>query len=417
MLSEESTAVSPTRTRLSRGTIRSLDAFRAIAALAVVLQHARLELLVAPRLAAGSSILQDGLYWLTGFGHEAVVVFFVLSGALVGGSVVKSLSDRTWSWGEYLVRRMARLYVVLIPALVLVLVWDGAGALLFPGRGVYGDVLSAITLGGHTLIVHNRDVFAYAGNLSFLMTIFVPVLGSGGALWSLSNEFWYYILFPCLALAVAERRNSRRSLLYIAISFAIVLFVSHAIVEWMAVWLLGVAALKAPRLRLSPAGSRMLVAAASVLFLAVVSAERSIVNVISLGGDVSVGLAFSLLLYSMFCRDSSRAEDVGHARGAGAWARLAGFSYTLYLFHQPPLVFANAWLIHSRHSLLQPTITNVAVMLGAVLAVTLYAYAGSRLTEARTDELRRALKDLPARARFKPWRAPSSPRFVQTGTA
>lgn len=150
-----------------------------------------------------------------------MVVFFVLSGALVGGSVLRSVATDTWSWNDYLIRRLSRLYIVLIPALLLVLVWDCLGATLFSAPWTYLDVMSAVTVGEHTLIVHNQGVLAYLGNATFLMTIYVPVLGSNGALWSLSNEFWYYILFPCLVLAVAQRRNSLRSLGYIALALAL----------------------------------------------------------------------------------------------------------------------------------------------------------------------------------------------------
>ena len=175
------------REQLSAGTARILDASRAIAAFAVLLQHARSALLVDPESATRSNVATTILYWASGFGHQAVVIFFVLSGALVGGSVLRSVSSEEWSWRAYLIRRLSRLYIVLIPALLLILLWDGLGAAIFPAHGIYGDVMSAITLGGHTLIVHNRGAMAYAGNIAFLMTIYVPVLGSGAALWSLSN--------------------------------------------------------------------------------------------------------------------------------------------------------------------------------------------------------------------------------------
>lgn len=37
------------------------------------------------------------------------------------------------------------------------------------------------------------------GNIFFLQTIVTPVVGSNGPLWSLANEFWYYLIFPLLA--------------------------------------------------------------------------------------------------------------------------------------------------------------------------------------------------------------------------
>ncbi len=379
------------REQLSAGTARILDASRAIAAFAVLLQHARSALLVDPKSATRSNVATTILYWASGFGHQAVVIFFVLSGALVGGSVLRSVSSEEWSWRAYLIRRLSRLYIVLIPALLLILLWDGLGAAIFPAHGIYGDVMSAITLGGHTLIVHNRGAMAYAGNIAFLMTIYVPVLGSGAALWSLSNEFWYYILFPCMVLAVARRCNSWRSLAYVVLTFAIILFVSRGIVEWMSVWLLGIAAVRAPRFRLSSIRGSWLVIAAFMVFAVTTALERTIMNVISLRGDLAVGVGFALLLYCALCRDSSEPVAVGTLRLSGTWKRFAGFSYTLYLFHQPPLAFANAWLSYTHHSRWQPTAPHVATMFGVIAAIVLYSYFGSRVTEAHTDDLRSAL--------------------------
>src|SRR5204863_1384009 len=66
------------------------------------------------------------LYFLSGYGHTAVVVFFVLSGFLVGGTVIRSDRNGRWSWRGYVLQRGTRLYVVLIPALLLTLCWDFA---------------------------------------------------------------------------------------------------------------------------------------------------------------------------------------------------------------------------------------------------------------------------------------------------
>ena len=44
--------------------------------------------------------------------------------------------------------------------------------------------ISPETIQAHTTIA------IFFGNAAFLQTIWVPYLGSNGALWSLSNEFW-----------------------------------------------------------------------------------------------------------------------------------------------------------------------------------------------------------------------------------
>jgi peptidoglycan/LPS O-acetylase OafA/YrhL len=63
-------------------------------------------------------------------GNEAVMIFFVLSGYLVGGSVLRT--RLRWSWKKYLTMRLTMLWVVLIPALVLTIAIDFVGLKMFP---------------------------------------------------------------------------------------------------------------------------------------------------------------------------------------------------------------------------------------------------------------------------------------------
>jgi peptidoglycan/LPS O-acetylase OafA/YrhL len=56
-----------------------------------------------------------------------VIVFFVLSGFLVGGSVIKAHRQGQWRWTGYLSRRLSRLWIVIVPALLLTLFWDSIG--------------------------------------------------------------------------------------------------------------------------------------------------------------------------------------------------------------------------------------------------------------------------------------------------
>src|SRR5690348_3723362 len=101
-----------------------LDLFRGLAALAVLYGHSRP--LFFTSLSPGQSphLLTRALYVLSGFGHQAVMVFFVLSGFLVGGTVIRTARDGRWSWRRYATQRGTRLYIVLIPALLLTLCWD-----------------------------------------------------------------------------------------------------------------------------------------------------------------------------------------------------------------------------------------------------------------------------------------------------
>lgn len=64
-----------------------LDLVRALSAMAVLAGHARSAIWVNWNAVAVKSLGVAAIYAATGWGHQAVMVFFVLSGFLVGGSV------------------------------------------------------------------------------------------------------------------------------------------------------------------------------------------------------------------------------------------------------------------------------------------------------------------------------------------
>ena len=98
-----------------------LEIARAIAALAVMAGHMRGMYFVDYNDLEYKSVIAQIFYFLTGFGHQSVIVFFVLSGFLVGGSVIEKFEKGTWSWKKYLTQRLARLWIVLIPSLLFTL--------------------------------------------------------------------------------------------------------------------------------------------------------------------------------------------------------------------------------------------------------------------------------------------------------
>jgi peptidoglycan/LPS O-acetylase OafA/YrhL len=123
------------------GTMSSvhLDAIRGAAALVVLLGHTR-DLFFSSLTAAFSApeVTAAALPFrrVTGsvtIGNEAVIIFFVLSGYLVGGSAIRDMRNNRWSWSRYLVQRATRLWIVLLPALLLGVAVDHLGLQLLAG--------------------------------------------------------------------------------------------------------------------------------------------------------------------------------------------------------------------------------------------------------------------------------------------
>jgi peptidoglycan/LPS O-acetylase OafA/YrhL len=192
-------------------------------------------------------------YVLAGAGHQAVIVFFVLSGYFISGSVFQAIERKRWLWKDYLLRRLLRLWVVLLPALLVCVLWDTLGRHLghAPGRYPAG--------------VFNPS--AWWGNLLFVQTILVPVFGSDSALWSLANEFWYYMLFPLAFLAAHAATPRGLRLLYTALFLGGVWFVRGDVLRYFPIWLLGTLLVVTPPPAFSVRTGRLALALATPLYL------------------------------------------------------------------------------------------------------------------------------------------------------
>jgi peptidoglycan/LPS O-acetylase OafA/YrhL len=156
--------------------------------------------------ASADTVVAKGLYLATSFGHQSVMIFFVLSGFLISSSILKKLRENRWSWRDYVVDRGIRLYTVLIPGLLLGWCWDYLGIIAFNANHLYSSPTVPF---GPNIPGRQLSLVDFAGNLVFLQTRFVPVFGSNGPLWSLFNEFWYYALFPCIVLFLIRAATSR----------------------------------------------------------------------------------------------------------------------------------------------------------------------------------------------------------------
>lgn len=91
----------------------TLDWLRGLSALAVFSGHLRAALFVDFSSLSTSNIFHKLFYLVTGLGHQAVVIFFALSGYLVGGSVIRSIKNvSAIGVRKYFFARITRLWMV-----------------------------------------------------------------------------------------------------------------------------------------------------------------------------------------------------------------------------------------------------------------------------------------------------------------
>ncbi|NML60928.1 acyltransferase [Massilia sp. RP-1-19] len=185
-----------------------LDLIRLLAAAAVFIVHAHY-------------ILPHGfpiLWRFAGLGGDAVTTFFVLSGFVI--AYVSQVRDLTLT--SYLTSRAARLYSVVVPALLLTAVLDVSGAMINPAP--YEGLL-------------NDPVWRIAANLLFVNELWFGTTRplSNIPFWSLGYEAWYYVIF---AAAYYPRSAVVK---YVGVTIAC-LISGPKVLLLLPVWLLGVGA-------------------------------------------------------------------------------------------------------------------------------------------------------------------------------
>ncbi len=358
-----------------------IDLLRAIAAMLVVVNHIRNLFFMDYAEVVHKSWLVKSSYFVTGLGHQSVIIFFVLSGLLVGGKVVETMQSGSWSWVQYLIERGTRLCIVLWPALVLTFCWDYLGNQLFDFARAY----AIAPLGDNVIpldMAAASTLRVYLSNAFFLQGILAPSAGTNGSLWSLSNEFWYYLAFPAILLSWSSRvslRNKGISLFILFVSLGIVQ--RGGMKEGFAIWLLGVVAARLGRRLSSERGGRLVAGVAVGLLIVALSVARS--RLVP-HADYLIGLATALLGLAILRLPSNQNGPISKTASF-----FSSFSYTLYLTHLPFLVFLRAWLKATPRW--QPDLTSAAWAAAFCLAATVWAYLVFRVTEAHTPQLRQFL--------------------------
>lgn len=360
-----------------------LDLIRGLAAVLVLLDHTHHLFFVELAQAAPASAhphLLALLYGLTDAGPQAVVIFFVLSGYLVSGSVLRWVARGEWSWTRYLIHRMVRLWLVLLPALVLSALWDGLRVLWTSPEARLSLSAFATQAAAQGLTAKN-----FFGNLFFLQTLQTATFGSNRVLWSLAFEFWYYLLFPLGLLALSKHTRTPHRTLYVLAFILVAAFTGRSVLALFPIWLLGVA-LHWCRLRAWTPAARVLALALYSMLLLWLTLHAWVSHFFK--PDYVLGLATFLLLWVLL---SARAPLRTKAPFPRFSRWLASFSYSLYLVHYPLLAFLAALLLHGETHWF-PNASHLFLGLACGALAILYAWFVALCTEFHNDKLRDTLE-------------------------
>jgi peptidoglycan/LPS O-acetylase OafA/YrhL len=372
---------------------------RGLAALQVAAAHLRAEMFPGLREIVSPPIYYQALAFATGFAHQAVIVFFLISGWLVGGSLLNKVdrasaspgttADDASPWLAYAIDRLTRLWTVLVPALCLMLLVGVVTETVDPARV---DVSTA----------NEYSATAFIGNLVGLQTVVVENFGGNYALWSLANETWYYIQFPLLLIMFTSRSRIRQ-----AVAAALLLVLGAAlplpITLYCALWLLG-AAFSRVRIDCGNGVRAVLIAVAaacSIYFR--LRGRNNDLNLESFVQDLVYSLPLLALLASMQAPLTMRSPltrivaRIAHT--------LSEFSFTLYVTHIPVIkLLRYAGLQTFGRDRLAPNAPlDYAAYAGMLVILLGAAWLSYLLFESHTFRMRRAVKNA---LRPRPQRAP-----------
>jgi peptidoglycan/LPS O-acetylase OafA/YrhL len=306
------------------------------------------------------------LFAVTRLGQEAVLVFFVLSGFLVGGQILRRVKSGTFILRDYTIDRCSRILLPLIPACLL-------AALI--GRFVLG---------------HGIDLPVITANMIGLNGVLAPTLEANLPLWSLSYEIWFYIAGG--ACAVLTRWPLAAIAALAACSLVFSVLAGSLLLCWAFAALMVLVVDGSHKRLLFTVGTTL--AAAGVLLLQLSGGSRflAIAAVSHVPADVARTLLCIGVSLQLPCLCSARLDHALRWIAVPARA-LAAISYSLYLMHYPvnlalDLVFAKA-----REITAQSLAMFLARITICVAASLLFYFCFERHTQAVRRWLKKRTKD------------------------
>lgn len=197
--------------------LEKLDALRGMAALYVVIHHT---------VSNSTTFFGSNIGYLFRFGEEAVILFFLLSGFVINFSFVKA-RDKTFK--TYFFKRATRIY---IPLLIVMLL------------GYFIECYNA----GEAVNAYPKDLLL---NLLMLQDIsslkpnvVVDPYMHNSPLWSLSYEWWFYMLYFLIQKFVLT--DNRKDIFVFSVSIISALTYVYfpiflpRLLMYMGIWWLGV---------------------------------------------------------------------------------------------------------------------------------------------------------------------------------
>lgn len=305
-----------------------LDAIRGLAALYVVLHHyfsfTALKQLTPPLLRVPFR-----------FGQEAVIIFFLLSGFVIHLATQKAADQ---SFKTYFFKRFVRIYPIFLSTLILslvVAVVNGSSLELIEVQNFLGNALMLQETGNKPGTIVS----------SFL---------DNHALWSLSYEWWFYmLLFPMSSLLVKAKRYYSGPAIYLVLLFSALSYTTYLLLpnhillvfSYLLIWWAGIACAE-----LYGKGTALTFASLAPLYSSLLCmtllASTPLLILYREGHTDFTPTDFPFVVFRHFAfaflciglaHAYSKLKPLFRLQALGLLARLAPISYALYCVHFPVL--------------------------------------------------------------------------------
>jgi len=329
---------------------------------------------------------QDGLYmsWLplSRYSHAAVIVFFVMSGFIIYSTTVNAGRSAT----DYFIARASRIYSVALPAVIFSVLCAWIFVKDIGATGTYPSNYSS------------PSVIDTVSSLVFLNESWLnpAILTMNDPFWSLCYEVWYYVIFGLLLYIPGFYRWPAAILA--------ALIAGPAIVALFPIWLAGAwLAGNYERLRFSWSGGvAALLFVTSILVIVaidVLAIDRTVKDFLHqhvpgfwrldnsqrLLTDFVIGFAILLNIVSFLYMPENFRTFFNCFRNFFGY--LAGFSFTLYLFHRPMTQLLGFHYPNMNRSLLY----SIVALSGLLLACWIISYVTERQLNGWRQVFRRLL--------------------------
>lgn len=352
-----------------------LDLIRFVAAFAVMACHFRgaffTEYSLLPEEQHNAGI--SAFYFITRLGFEAVLIFFVLSGFLVGGKAIMRIMQDSFRARDYAIDRFARIMLPLIASLLFYL----------PICLYFGIPIK---------------ISDWIGSLLSLQGILTST--PFATLWSLSYEVWFYILMFSIAILWTSKKSKNKLRIgYTIIIICLLVFIKLK-VSYLWIWMLG-ALIMTIDLNLSNRACKVtcwisgIVSFVMILLLQITSESRFVTQnyiedtallrdllIVLFGGcfAIFIKIIIGMVPKSKFMISINRLGT-----------RLAAFSYTLYLTHAPVLRLLEHLGAPKSTSV---NIVSVSLYIAWLVVGMLVAYLLYLAFEKHTPQLKQWLKHI-----------------------